>query len=171
MTRSYRSTKPIIDFTRKLVPNGERIIPFERDGEQPDLTQVLDHSELHHCIASKVETLRSLRYNSIAIICKSFEESKRAYEALSNIDDIKLIKRGSTEYEQGVVVIPSYLSKGIEFDAVIIYDASEQVYGDESLRRVFYTACTRAMHFLQLYSVGKPSPFLQNVLQETFIQT
>ena len=171
MTRSYRSTKPIIDFTRKLVPNGERIIPFERDGEQPDLIQVLNHSELHHCIASNVETLRSLRYNSIAIICKSFEESKRAYEALSNIDDIKLIKRGSTEYEQGVVVIPSYLSKGIEFDAVIIYDASEQVYGDESLRRVFYTSCTRAMHFLQLYSVGKPSPFLQNVLQETFIQT
>lgn len=170
MTRSYRSTKPIIDFTRKLVPNGERIIPFERDGEQPNLTQVLDHSELHHYIASKVETLRSLRYNSIAIICKSFEESKRAYEALSNIDDIKLIKRGSTEYEQGVIVIPSYLSKGIEFDAVIIYDASEHVYGDESLRRVFYTACTRAMHFLQLYSVGKTSPFLQNILQGTFIQ-
>ena len=73
---------------------------------------------------------------------------------------IKLLKVGSSEYEQGVVVIPSYLAKGIEFDAVIIYNASEQVYGDESLRRLFYTACTRAMHYLQLYSVGEPSPFL-----------
>ena len=75
------------------------------------------------------------------------------------------------EYEQGVVVVPSYLSKGIEFDAVIIYDASEHVYGNESLRRVFYTACTRAMHYLQLYSVGEPSPFLRNVMQEGFLQS
>ena len=54
MTRSYRSTKPIIEFTRRLVPNGERIIPFERDGESPVLTQLSDHTELHRCIASKV---------------------------------------------------------------------------------------------------------------------
>jgi len=83
---------------------------------------------------------------------------------------LKLLKTGSTEYEQGVVVIPSYLSKGIEFDAVIIYDASEHVFGDESLSRVFYTACTRAMHHLHLYSVGEPSPFLQRVLEEGYIQ-
>ena len=170
IARSYRSTKPIIEFTRRLVPNGERIIPFERDGERPVLTQLVDHTELHRCIASKVATLRNLGFNSIAIICKSAEESKSAYESLSSIDEIKLLKSNSIEYEQGVVVIPSYLSKGIEFDAVIIYDASEEVYGDESLRRVFYTACTRAMHDLQLYSVGKPSPLLRNALQEGFIQ-
>lgn len=170
MTRSYRSTKPIIEFTRRLVPNGKRIIPFERDGQLPVLTQLFDHAELYRSIASKVAVLKSLGYNSIAIICKSAEESKRAYEALSNIDDMKLFKNGSPEYEQGVVIIPSYLSKGIEFEAVIIYDASEQIYGDESLRRVFYTACTRAMHDLQLYSVGEPSPFLRNALQENFIQ-
>lgn len=171
MTRSYRSTKPIIEFTRKLVPNGERIIPFDRDGEQPVLTQLLNHTELHRCITSKVATLRNLRYKSIAIICKSDEESKSAYESLSHIDDIKLVKNSSSEYEEGVVVMPSYLSKGIEFDAVIIYDASELVYGDESLRRVFYTSCTRAMHYLQLYSVGEPTRLLGNVLQESLIQS
>lgn len=170
MTRSYRSTKPIIEFTRRLVPNGEHIIPFEREGEKPVLTRISNHAELHSCIAFKVEALQKLQYNSIAIICKSAEESERAYEALSSIDNIKLLRKGSTEYEQGVIVIPSYLSKGIEFDAVIIYDASEEVYGDESLRRVFYTACTRAMHYLQLYSVGEPSPFLEKVLQDGFIE-
>ncbi|MGS2778593.1 RNA polymerase recycling motor HelD [Robertmurraya sp. GLU-23] len=163
ITRSYRSTKPIIELTRRLVPNGERIIPFERDGEPPVLKQLANHAELHSCIASKVADLQRLGLNSIAIICKSAEESKSAYESLSSIDHIKLLKSSSLEYEQGVVVVPSYLSKGIEFDAVIIYDASEHIYGDESLRRVFYTACTRAMHYLQLYSIGEPSPFLRNV--------
>lgn len=169
IARSYRSTKPIIEFTRRLVPNGERIIPFDRDGERPALKQVADHEELHCSIVSKVAEFQGLGLNSIAIICKSAKESKRAYEALSGIDEIKLLKSNSIEYEQGVVVVPSYLSKGIEFDAVIIYDASENVYSDESLRRVFYTACTRAMHYLQLYSAGKPSPFLQNGLREGFI--
>ncbi|RDU36671.1 helicase [Neobacillus piezotolerans] len=169
LARSYRSTKPIIEFTRRLVPNGERIIPFDRVGERPALTQLTDHAELHRSIASKVTELQGLGFNSIAIICKSAAESERAFEGLSTIEGIKLIKVGSLEYEQGVVVIPSYLSKGIEFDAVLIYDASAHVYGDESLRRIFYTVCTRAMHYLQLYSVGEPSPFLRDVLREGFV--
>ncbi|MGY3717947.1 RNA polymerase recycling motor HelD [Sutcliffiella cohnii] len=160
MTRSYRSTKPIIEFTRSLIPNGEKIIPFERDGERPVLTHVQNHQELHRAITSKVADLRGIGYHSIAIICKSAKESKRAYEALSAIEDLKLLRNNSIEYEQGVVVIPSYLAKGIEFDAVIIYNASAEVYRDESLLRTFYTACTRAMHHLQLYSVGKPTPLV-----------
>ncbi|WP_071396091.1 RNA polymerase recycling motor HelD [Bacillus tuaregi] len=170
ITRSYRSTKPIIEFTRRLVPNGKGITPFERDGERPKLTQVNDKKELHNCIASKVTELRNLGFNSIAIICKSAEESFQAYNALTSIDELKLLKSSSIEYEQGVVVVPSYLSKGIEFDAVIIYDASTLVYGNEDLLRVFYTACTRAMHYLQLFSVGEPCQFLHNGLQEGFIE-
>ena len=170
IARSYRSTKPIIEFTRRLVPNGDKIIPFDRGGTIPELKRVEDDAELHSCISSKVAELRDQRLNTIAIICKSAEESSRAYEGLSEIEGIKLLKSSSTEYEQGVVVVPSYLSKGIEFDAVIIYDASERVYGDESLRRIFYTACTRAMHVLQLYSVGEPSSLLQNAFKEGFIE-
>lgn len=170
MTRSYRSTKPIIEFTRKLVPNGQQIIPFERSGVLPVLTQLSDREELQRCINSKVEILRSDGYHSIAIICKSAEESKNAYVAMSNVENIKLIENDSPHYEQGVVIIPSYLSKGIEFEAVIIYDASELVYSDESLRRVFYTVCTRAMHSLQLYCIGEPNPFLREAIQEGLVQ-
>ncbi|QTD39799.1 RNA polymerase recycling motor HelD [Sporosarcina sp. Te-1] len=168
LARSYRSTKPIIEFTRRLVPNAEKIIPFDRDGEQPVLTRLGDTSELHRHITSKVAELQSLGLQSIAIICKSAAEGQHAYEALSSIENIKFLKKGTMEYEQGVVVIPSYLAKGIEFDAVIIYNASEQVYSDESLRRIFYTACTRAMHFLHLYSVGEPTSLLQHVPKEYY---
>ncbi|MGD7054313.1 RNA polymerase recycling motor HelD [Sutcliffiella horikoshii] len=156
ITRSYRSTRPIIEFTRMLVPNGDEIIPFDRDGEEPVKTEVYDFDSLHAGITARVEELKGRGYQSIAIICKSSEESGRAFEALSpEIKNLKLLKMNSMEYEQGVVVVPSYLSKGIEFDAVIIYNASDEVYGDESLRRVFYTACTRAMHYLEVCSVGK----------------
>lgn len=170
LTRSYRSTKPIIEFTRQLVANGDKIIPFERAGEKPQLTVVADDEDLHSQIASKITEWQSLGLNSMAIICKSAEESLRAYEALSGIENIKLLKSSSTEYEQGVVVVPSYLAKGIEFDAVIIYDASERVYGEDSLRNLFYTACTRAMHHLQLYSIGEPSPFIKDSMSDGLLE-
>ncbi|WP_221566672.1 RNA polymerase recycling motor HelD [Alkalihalobacillus sp. TS-13] len=170
LTRSYRSTKPIVEFTRELIPNGEQIHAFERDGDKPRLTRLSNHIELHRSIVSKVDDLQHRQYNTIAIICKSASECNTAFDALSNIKGLKLVKSGSIEYEQGVVVIPAYLAKGIEFDAVIIYDASKHVYGDESLRRLFYTACTRAMHELQIYTVGAPSPFLLNVSPERLKQ-
>lgn len=170
LTRSYRSTKPIVEFTRGLVPNGQRITAFERDGEKPVLTQLSTQTELHHSIASEISDLKKKQYNTIAIICKSAAESAAAYEALSGLEEMKLVKSGSIEYEQGVIVIPAYLAKGIEFDAVIIYDASAQVYSDESLRRLFYTACTRAMHHLQLYSVGEPSPLLLTISPESIVK-
>lgn len=170
LSRSYRSTKPIIEFTRQLVSNSEQIIPFERDGEKPKLKKLATYDELHSHISSKISELQNIGYNTIAIICKSGEESQCAYHALSGILDIKHIKNGSMEYEQGVVVIPSYLAKGIEFDAVIIYDASEQIYNDETLRRLFYTACTRAMHYLHLYCVGEPTKLLEDVSNESYVQ-
>ena len=43
LTRSYRSTKPIIEFARGLVAGGESIIPFEREGDKPTVTYVEDH--------------------------------------------------------------------------------------------------------------------------------
>ncbi|MFE0506603.1 RNA polymerase recycling motor HelD [Peribacillus butanolivorans] len=171
LAQSYRSTKQIIEFTRELVPDGHRIKAFDREGEKPVLTQVPSHDELHDKIVSKVKDFQSREYNTIAIICKSAAESAAAYDALSIIGEIKLVQKGTSEYEQGVVVIPAYLAKGIEFDAVIIYDASVQAYGDESLRRLFYTACTRAMHSLQIYTVGEPSPFLLNVATDSLLLT
>lgn len=166
LTQSYRSTKPIVEFTRRLIPGGNLITAFERDGDKPALTQLSNREELHSHIASKVEDLRKSELNTIAIICKSAEESLAAYEALKDIEGIKHVKRSSVEYEQGIVIIPAYLAKGIEFDAVIIYDASAKVYGDERLRRLFYTGCTRAMHQLHLYSLGEASPFLQDITSE-----
>lgn len=171
LEQSYRSTKQIIEFTRELIPEGHLIKAIDREGEKPLLTQVSSREELHDNIVSKVKDWQSRRYNTIAIICKSAAESAAAFKALSPIKDMKLVQRGTNEYEQGVVVIPAYLAKGIEFDAVIIYDASAQTYGDESLRRLFYTACTRAMHNLQVYSVGEPSPFLLNASADSLLAT
>lgn len=167
LQRSYRSTRQIIEFTRQLVPEGEHIEVFEREGEKPTFSILSNHDDLHREIVSKVESFKNRDLHTIAIICKSAAESSVAYDVLRDrIQNLKLVKKNTDEYEQGVIVIPAYLAKGIEFDAVIIYDASMEVYGEENLRRMFYTACTRAMHQLQIYSVGEPNQFLRNIPSE-----
>lgn len=161
LSRSYRSTRQIVEFTRSLVPGGEAIEPFDRDGDVPVLTVVRDRDDLHRRIAETAAAWRAEGFESVAVICKTMAESAAVFEALAGrIDGLKRITTGSLEYEKGVVVIPVALAKGIEFDAVILYDASDAAYGDESLRRLLYTACTRAMHRLRLFSVGTPSRLL-----------
>ena len=61
LTRSYRSTKPIIEFTRALVPEGKNIHAFERDGEKPTVTKVSNVNELHERITAKVAELQKER--------------------------------------------------------------------------------------------------------------
>ncbi|UVI32632.1 RNA polymerase recycling motor HelD [Paenibacillus spongiae] len=160
LMRSYRSTRPIVEFTSLLIPGGEAIEPFNRSGDKPTLTAVHNITELNSRIAARIEALQAEGYRTIAVICKTAAESRTAYEALQENIDIRLMERETTDFEQGVVVIPSYLAKGVEFDAVIVYDASARCYGRESERKLFYTVCTRAMHELHLYGVGEWSPFM-----------
>ncbi|UJF32774.1 ATP-binding domain-containing protein [Paenibacillus hexagrammi] len=86
----------------------------------------------------------------------------------ASIADLRLITKHSPEFDQGVLVIPSYLAKGVEFDAVLIYDGSQVRYGREHERKLFYTACTRAMHFLHIYALGEPSEFITSQHEETY---
>lgn len=168
LMRSYRSTKPIVEFTRSLLPGGEAIEPFDRGGSKPTLTEVADESELVQQVVARIVELKDEGHQSIAVITKTVAESKRAYQLLREQAAVRLIDQETVSYEQGVVIIPAYLAKGVEFDAVIIYNASSEVYGRESDRKLFYTACTRAMHELDLYTIGKANIYIEAVPAELY---
>jgi DNA helicase-2/ATP-dependent DNA helicase PcrA len=73
---------------------------------------------------------------------------------------LELVTKYTQTFRRGVVVIPSYLAKGLEFDGVVVYDASEEAYSLERDRRLFYTVCTRALHHLVLLTPGDLTSFL-----------
>ncbi len=166
LTRSYRSTRPIIEFTSQLISGGENIEPFNREGEKPSITNVLKE-QLAQCIIERVRSLQSAGHETIAVICKTASESKEAYDAMRDALQLRLIRKESASFEPGVLVIPSYLAKGVEFDAVIVYDASQ--YWTED-RKLFYTVCTRAMHELYLYASEEENPLLAGVSEELYVQ-
>ncbi|WP_028610835.1 RNA polymerase recycling motor HelD [Paenibacillus harenae] len=165
LARSYRSTREIVKFTRSLLPVGEEIVPFERSGKKPLLSKTDSGEERATRIAADLAALQAEGFGSIAVITKTEAESSKAYNLLLSMgcQNLRLIKKETPTFENGTMVIPAYLAKGVEFDAVLIYDASSEKYRRESERKLFYTACTRAMHRLQLYATGEWTPYIQAI--------
>lgn len=160
LTQSYRSTKEIVEFTSKMVEHGEHIKPFNRGGEKPELYPMQGEREMLNSISKKLTQLQQQGFESMAVICKTAAEAKAVHEQLSTQHEAKLIKKTTLSFEKGIHIIPAYLAKGVEFDAVLIYNGSNESYTRESERKLFYTACTRAMHLLHIFYVGEPSRFM-----------
>jgi DNA helicase-2/ATP-dependent DNA helicase PcrA len=172
LTRSYRSTREIVEFTKGMIPDGEAIVPFNRSGKKPTVTLLGRGADLADLIAERIERLAEDGHRTIAVICKTDRESQEIYRQLAAriIGELRLqrISKSTASFSKGVMVIPSYLAKGVEFDAVIIPDASADNYCRESERRLFYTCCTRAMHELHLFSPGELSPFVAGLPGDTY---
>ncbi|WP_379133700.1 RNA polymerase recycling motor HelD [Paenibacillus sp. sgz500958] len=160
LTRSYRSTFEIVEFTRSMIPGGEHIVPFNRRGEEPLIQSVADENKLFDAVEKDITELHSRGYHYVAVICKTAEESSLVHARLSASLQVSLVTKETPNFQKGTLVLPAYLAKGVEFDAVIIYDGSSDKYNHENERKLFYTACTRAMHLLHIYSLGEPSRFI-----------
>lgn len=161
LTKSYRSTKEIVEFTRRILPNGKTIEAIERHGDKPRLVCV--GSDQVDPIAQTVRKWREAGVESIAVVCRSAEASLRVYEQLWEKHrelHPMLVTLDDEHLPPGTVVMPSYLAKGLEFDAVLLPDADQYTEDETNL---FYTVCTRALHHLQLHFSGQVPLLVRNV--------
>ncbi|MHA6486706.1 RNA polymerase recycling motor HelD [Bacillus cabrialesii] len=163
LKRTYRSTRQIVDLTKAMLQDGADIEPFNRNGEMPLVFKTEGREDLCHKLTKEIERLKKQGHETIAVICKTAQQCIQAHAYISEYIDIRLIHKENQTFQKGVCVIPVYLAKGIEFDAVLVYDASEEHYQTEHDRRLLYTACTRAMHMLAVLYTGKASPFVTAV--------
>lgn len=169
LNRTYRSTKPIVQFTQAMIPNGELIIPFNRMGKKPVIQKIEKTESLQDEVIKQIRAIQKTSdHHTIAIIGKSAKECEEIYRFLQPYLPVQLIREDTSSFKEGVMIIPSYLAKGIEFDVVMIWNASSTNYSRESERKLFYTVCTRAMHELYIYSTGELSPFILDAPPDTY---
>ena len=159
-TKSYRSTAEIIAFSGAILGRAGEIDSVGRHGETPRIVHLPDETAIFRAITEDIRALREAGYASIGILTQTKAEAKSAFQALKAVDGIRTLTGGEDEFPRGAVVLPAYLAKGLEFDAVILVNAGDGHYESESERLLLYTACTRALHMLKLYHTGNPSPFL-----------
>ncbi|MGS0933448.1 RNA polymerase recycling motor HelD [Bacillus velezensis] len=169
LKRTYRSTRQIVEFTKALLADGDDIEPFNRNGEKPRVLRTDTENARQEQLADTIRELRQKGWETVAVICKTAAEAKKVFQAVSAGSGVRLINKENQPFQKGVCVIPVYLAKGIEFDAVIAADASAAQYKSEHDRKLLYTACTRAMHHLTVLSPGEPSPFIKEVPAGLFV--
>ncbi|NMB01644.1 MAG: AAA family ATPase [Firmicutes bacterium] len=164
LNKSYRSTEEIFNFCGGLLANNQSTETVLRNGRKPVVWKGEEGSI--QLLADLIRQNLQAGYQTIAVIGKTSEECQTIYERLKDYDsglDISLLVHEDATFAKGVLVVPVFLAKGLEFDAVIIPDASQQVYGKAYERRLLYVACSRALHRLDLIYSGQLSPFVEAV--------
>lgn len=160
MDKSFRCTNEILNYSGKFIKQSLEIKSFNREGEEPRVSESFEHKSFISLLVEEVQTCMDKGYKSIGLICKTERNVRFLYEKLKGHMEIHQAKDESATDFNGVFIIPVYMSKGLEFDAVLICDADHKNYHSEEDKKLLYIACTRALHRLNLFSEGKSSTLL-----------
>ncbi len=148
LTKTYRSTGKIIDYTNKIL--GLNHVTAIRNDKASDI--IFRNNITKNDFLADINNLKTTS-KSIAIITKNDSEAEEVYNMLKDDLDIMLID-GFGHIKRDLVVVPSYVAKGLEFDSVIIYTDKDNKYQEKD-KYLFYVACTRAQHNLIIYNNSK----------------
>ncbi len=168
LEQSYRTTVEImnaanivLDKIKSREVNKGR--PVIRHGEEVRIKAMSEKKDIIAEILKNLGEFRTLSYKSVAVICKTLKECKEVHALLSkHTKDITLITGKEEVYKSGMVVLPSCLAKGLEFDAVIIFNADAVGYTEDELDiKLLYVAMTRPLHKLYIYHTGEVTPLLK----------
>lgn len=147
LTKTYRSSKEIIEYTNKIL-NLDFVSAIRNNNDIPVVLK--KEKNIKEDLIKNINNLKN-KYKSIAVITKNDKEANKIYNLLKNDLDISLIKTDSNIFDRNLVVVPSYVSKGLEFDSVIIYTEKDNKYTDDE-KYLYYVSCTRCQHELVIYN-------------------
>lgn len=141
LNKSYRTTIEIMDEANKIneLLGLDKAIPVIRHGDKVEYK--------NDSIISLINELKE-QYKTVAIITKTQDESNKLYEELKNNIDINLINSSNLNYDSNINILPSYLSKGLEFDSVIIVNKEKFKTNSIMDMKLLYVSMTRALHKL-----------------------
>ena len=148
LNKTYRSSPNIINFTNKIL-GLDHVNAIRKDNNKPVLVRKGYHS-LKEELLKDIAYLQE-QYKSLAIITKDDHIAERVYQLLCTDIDISLVEADSKSFRKDLVIIPAYVSKGLEFDSVIVFNDVENAYRRKE-RNLLYVACTRCQHELIIYN-------------------
>lgn len=160
LNKSYRASYEINAFAQKIQGNKQLFFSFERHENEPALINKETKESLDNTLLQDIADCLNNGFETAAILCRTNSEAAELYGRLNGHMNIKLFDSDNDEVMRGVMIMPVYMSKGLEFDCVFIYGADTDNYSTELDRRLLYIACTRALHVLRLYYTGEKSSFI-----------
>ncbi|MGL5574719.1 MAG: RNA polymerase recycling motor HelD [Sarcina sp.] len=164
LTQSYRSTVEIINFANRVLKKQENYpkpaIPVLRHGMEPQIKEFKVIKDFAEEVDKIVEKVKGEGKISVAIVCKTLKECKRLKENIKKYskNEFIIVKNDDKKLELDLIIIPSYLTKGLEFDCTIVYNLNEENYSDNELdKKLLYVILTRALHYEYIFYKGEVS--------------
>ena len=158
---SYRSSPEITALFTGLLEEDERIktSSVHRPGIQPRIEAFTGTDEYLQAVRAVVD--EALEADGLtAIVVNSWEAMKWLS---SHLDErVKVLHSDEELPATGVILLDLPLAKGLEFDHVVVPDATGKSYPDTPLaRRRLYTALSRATHKVTVLAHGELTPLLK----------
>lgn len=167
LKKTYRTTEEIMNVANKVIshimdklncPPGE---PVMKNGAPVIIKHFENEEKMVEQIKERLKEYKEKGFSNIALICKTVEDCIKLKEQLQD-EEIHIISSKDSEYSGGINIVPSYLSKGLEFDAVIITNADVHNYTDSEVdTKLLYVCITRAMNTLEIYHIDELTKLLQ----------
>ena len=171
MRLTYRNTKQITQYANRILQGlpmrtTKPPMPYGRTGVRPELARSRSAAEMGERIVTAVERLRELdEVRTVAVLTKWESTAREIVRMLisEGVEDVSALVQGGS-IETDIVVSPIILTKGLEFDAVIVANAGKNNYNDTEFdRMLLYLACTRARHHLEIHWYGTGSKIMPSI--------
>ena len=160
LNKTYRSSQEIIDYSNKVL-GLNNVSAIRHSNNIPIIEERVGREDIDKVFPRYLDMLKSNGFKKNAIITKNKEEAIYLFKKLKNIaENLTLINENKANNINGNIIIPSYISKGLEFDGVIVYTDLETPY-NENEKNLYYVVLTRAQHELIVFN--------QNL--QTFVRT
>lgn len=163
---SYRSTMEIIEFANQVIRRFEQFTlakPVFRSGQPVTVEGVPADKRLNQAVR-KVEEMVQNGANTVAVVCRTEADCGPVFEALQSAGiEAHQITSKEQSYAGGISVLPVYLTKGLEFDAVLLLDVDTKNYdATPESAKLLYVGCTRALHQLHVQHTERLSPLIED---------
>ena len=154
LKKSYRTSIEIMNEANKISKEIglDEALPVIRSAG-PVIKSKVNKLDKENYIINQVKKYKEAGFKSIAIIYKNQKELVNMNKKLKeNSIESEIIYKDQEKYDGGICLLTSYLSKGLEFDVVIIADAQDDIYkyNNKLDMKLLYVSMTRALHKLEL---------------------
>ena len=171
LQKSYRNTVEISNFATNILHHGSFSVypvqPIIRHGNEVRVTGRDDFEELVEEAANTLKQWQKNGLETMVVICRDEEEAKLVTEHLKKYVEILPNDTESMEFRPGIMVLSLEYTKGLEFDAVLIFDASAESYpAEDGYVKRLYVAATRALHELVVLHQGAVTPLIGEPVSE-----
>lgn len=174
LKKSYRNTVEISDFATAILRHGRFLVypvePIIRHGK-PVAVELSSKKTFALRAAEICRRWQSEGLKTIAVVCRDAASANRTAAALA--EQIPILESDLTkaDFGNGILVLPVEYTKGLEFDAVLIWNPTREDYpSDDGHAKLLYVAATRALHELHILHDGNLTGLIADPVPENRTQ-